>query len=81
MVASHDLYQDLQVSEEEIKTRRAQEPQLDELLDDYMDIDNQILAGESISAGDVSDDDATRELKSRRVELKNRIAEHLRNSG
>lgn len=79
MVASHNLYQDLQVSEEEVRTRRAQDTKLDALLDDYVDIDNQILAGESISAGDVSDDDATRELKAKRLELKDQIARQLNN--
>ncbi|MEH6388789.1 MAG: DUF465 domain-containing protein [Pseudomonas profundi] len=76
MVASHDLYQDLQVSREDIQKRREQDSKLDQLLDEYNDLDNQVLAGESISAGN-AEDDAVQELKERRRAVKDRIAHHL----
>ncbi|WP_150305932.1 hypothetical protein [Pseudomonas saliphila] len=80
MVASHDLYQDLQVSREEIQKRREQDSKLDKLLDEYSDLDNQVLAGESISAGDVEDDDI-KKLKEKRRAVKDRIAHHLQGKG
>lgn len=76
MVASHDLYQDLQISREDIQKKREQDSKLDALLDEYNDIDNQVLAGESISAGNV-EDDAVQRLKERRRAVKDRIAHHL----
>lgn len=80
MVVSHDLYQDLQVSREEIQKRRQQDSKLDKLLDEYSDLDNQVLAGQSISAGD-ADDDAVQQLKEKRRAVKDRIAHHLQGKG
>lgn len=78
MVASHDLYQDLQISREDVEKRREQDSKLDQLLDEYYDLDNQILAGESISAGNVnSEDEAVSKLKEKRRAVKDRIAHHL----
>ena len=76
MVASHDLYQDLQISREEIQKRREQDSKLDALLDEYNDLDNQVLAGESISAGN-AEDDAVQHLKEKRRAVKDRIAHRL----
>ncbi|HDZ58068.1 MAG TPA: DUF465 domain-containing protein [Pseudomonas xinjiangensis] len=79
MVASHDLYQDLSLSREEVQQRRSQDSQLDQLLDQYADIDNQVLAAESISAGNAEDDD-TRNLKEQRLQVKDRIVQQLQGS-
>lgn len=80
MVASHDLYQDLQVSREDIQKQREQDSKLDKLLDEYSDLDNQVLAGESISAGDAEGDDIN-VLKEKRRAVKDRIAHHLQGKG
>jgi uncharacterized protein len=78
MPASHDLYQDLNCSKEAIQQRRQQDPELDRLLDQYVDMDNQVLAAESISAGNVEDDDV-RKLKAQRLAIKDLISRQLGN--
>jgi uncharacterized protein len=78
MPASHDLYQDLNCSKEAIQQRRQQDPELDRLLDQYVDMDNQVLAAESISAGNVEDDDI-RKLKAQRLAIKDLISRQLEN--
>ena len=72
MPVSHDLYQDLHYPREIVQQRRQKDPELDRLLDEYVDIDNQVLAAESISAGNFTDDDLHR-LKERRLATKYRI--------
>ena len=57
MPVSHDLYQDLHYPREIVQQRRQQDKALDRLLDEYVDIDNQVLAAESISAGNFVDED------------------------
>ena len=76
MPVSHDLYQDLHYPREIVQQRRQQDKILDRLLDEYTDIDNQILAAESISAGNF-EDDALRLLKERRLSLKYMIERQL----
>jgi uncharacterized protein YdcH (DUF465 family) len=76
MPVSHDLYQDLHYPREIIQQRRQHDPELDRLLDAYVDIDNQVLAAESISAGNV-DDDGLRLLKERRLATKYMIERQL----
>jgi len=76
MPASHDLYQDMNCSKEAVQQRRQQDPELDRLLDEYMDLDNQVLAAESISAGNVEDDDL-RKLKEQRLSIKDKITRQL----
>ncbi|WP_434681569.1 hypothetical protein J3P77_10440 [Pseudomonas sp. R1-18] len=76
MPVSHDLYQDLHYPREIIQQRRQTDPELDRLLDAYVDIDNQVLAAESISAGNV-DDQGLRALKERRLATKYMIEKQL----
>jgi len=76
MPVSHDLYQDLHYPREIVQQRRQQDQTLDRLLDEYMDIDNQVLAAESISAGNFQDDDL-RHLKERRLTVKYMIERQL----
>ncbi|MDR6713642.1 uncharacterized protein YdcH (DUF465 family) [Pseudomonas hunanensis] len=76
MPVSHDLYQDLHYPREIVQQRRQHDPKLDRLLDDYVDIDNQVLAAEAISAGIASDDDLHR-LKERRLAVKYMIERQL----
>jgi len=76
MPVSHDLYQDLQYPREIVQQRRQQDKTLDRLLDEYVDIDNQVLAAESISAGNFEDEDL-RQLKARRLAVKYMIESQL----
>ncbi|MDO7909419.1 hypothetical protein ACQKO6_03295 [Pseudomonas monteilii] len=76
MPVSHDLYQDLHYPREIVQQRRQTDKELDRLLDDYTDIDNQVLAAESISAGNYEDDDLRR-LKERRLSVKYLIERQL----
>lgn len=77
MPVSHDLYQDLHYPREIVQQRRQQDQTLDRLLDEYVDIDNQVLAAEAISAGYTSDDDLHR-LKERRLAIKYMIDRQLK---
>ncbi|MBA1193312.1 MAG: hypothetical protein K0S77_799 [Pseudomonas sp.] len=76
MPVSHDLYQDLHYPREIVQQRRQTDKELDRLLDDYIDIDNQVLAAESISAGNY-EDEALRHLKERRLSVKYLIERQL----
>jgi len=80
MPVSHDLYQDLHYPREIVQQRRQQDKALDRLLDEYMDIDNQVLAAESISAGNFEDEDLRR-LKERRLAVKYMIERQLEHKG
>jgi len=73
---SHDLYQDLHYPREIVQQRRQQDKALDRLLDEYVDIDNQVLAAEAISAGNFVDEDL-RHLKERRLAVKYMIERQL----
>jgi hypothetical protein len=76
MPVSHDLYQDLHYPREIVQQRRQQDKTLDRMLDEYVDIDNQVLAAEAISAGNFQDDDLRR-LKERRLAIKYMIERQL----
>jgi uncharacterized protein YdcH (DUF465 family) len=80
MPVSHDLYQDLHYPREIVQQRRQQDKELDRLLDEYVDIDNQVLAAESISAGNFVDEDL-RHLKERRLAIKYMIERQLTHKG
>ena len=77
MPVSHDLYQDLHYPREIVQQRRQEDQTLDRLLDEYVDIDNQVLAAEAISAGYTSDDDLHR-LKEWRLSVKYMIDRQLK---
>ncbi len=81
MVATHDIYQDLGRSKEEIEKRRAEDPKLDELLKDYASIDEQIVMSESLDGGESSDDEPTHALKTQRLQVKDRIVRQLESNG
>ncbi|WP_304640948.1 DUF465 domain-containing protein [Pseudomonas sp.] len=81
MVATHDIYQDLGFSKDEIEKRRAEDSQLDELLKDYASLDEQIVMSESLDGGNSSDDEPTHALKAQRLQVKDRIVTQLRSNG
>ncbi|AIR91380.1 hypothetical protein [Pseudomonas cremoricolorata] len=76
MPVSHDLYQDLHYPREIVQQRRKVDDKLDSLLDEYVDIDNQVLAAEAISAGNFVDEDLLH-LKEKRLTVKYLIEQQL----
>jgi uncharacterized protein len=81
MVATHDIYQDLGYSRDDLEKRRTSDAQLDELLKDYASLDEQIVMSESLDGGDSSDDEPTRTLKAKRLQVKDSIVRQLDSNG
>ena len=73
MPVKHDLCADLKLTREQIKDRRVQDSRLNQLLDDYDDIDKRVLAAESALAAD----NELKKLKEKRLLVKDRIVQQL----
>ncbi|NBF04626.1 DUF465 domain-containing protein [Pseudomonas sp. Fl5BN2] len=73
MPVTHDLYQDLSCSKEDIQQRRASDPHLNALFDKYTSIDNQVLKAEAAAAAD----DELKKLKEKRLLIKDEISQKL----
>ncbi|AZC19319.1 MULTISPECIES: DUF465 domain-containing protein [Pseudomonas] len=73
MPVTHDLYQDLSCSKEDIQQRRAKDPHLNALFDKYNSIDDQVLKAEAAAAAD----DEVRKLKEKRLLIKDEISQKL----
>ncbi|NWD07132.1 DUF465 domain-containing protein [Pseudomonas gingeri] len=73
MPVKHDLFADLKLTREQIKDRRAQDNKLNQLLNDYEDIDKRVLAAESALAAD----DELKKLKEKRLLVKDKIVRQL----
>ncbi|PTB81983.1 hypothetical protein C9924_01025 [Alloalcanivorax venustensis] len=73
MPLTHDLYQDLSCSKEDIQQRRASDPHLNALFDKYTSIDDQVLKAEAAAAAD----DELKKLKEKRLLIKDEIAGKL----
>jgi uncharacterized protein YdcH (DUF465 family) len=76
MPVTHDLYQDLKLSKEEIQQKRTKDPLLDSLINKYSQADAEVLKAESAQS-DAPSDDALKKLKEKRVQVKNKIVERL----
>ncbi|EJM09709.1 Protein of unknown function (DUF465) [Pseudomonas sp. GM18] len=76
MPVTHDLYQDLRCTKEEIQQKRTKDPLLDSLLNKYTQADAEVLKAESAQS-DAPSDEALKKLKERRVQVKNKIVERL----
>ncbi|WPN49575.1 MULTISPECIES: DUF465 domain-containing protein [unclassified Pseudomonas] len=76
MPVSHDLYQDLKRSKEEIQQKRSKDPLLDSLLNKYSQADAEVLKAEEAK----SSDDTVTKLKAKRLEVKDKIVEQLQSS-
>ncbi|MBC3776613.1 hypothetical protein [Pseudomonas sp. SWRI99] len=74
MPVSHDLYQDLGCKKEEIEQKRSKDPKLDSLLNKYFDADKRVVEAEDAQS---LGDDALKELKEKRVIVKNDIVARL----
>ncbi|VVN72300.1 DUF465 domain-containing protein [Pseudomonas fluorescens] len=79
MPVTHDLYQDLKCSKEEIQQKRTKDPLLDSLINKYSQADAEVVKAESAQS-DAPTDEALKKLKAKRVEVKNKIVERLQAS-
>jgi uncharacterized protein YdcH (DUF465 family) len=73
MPVSHDLYQDLSCTKEEIQQKRSKDPLLDSLLTKYSQADAEVVDAENAKA----DDDQVRKLKEKRLLVKDKIVRQL----
>ena len=73
MPVSHDLYQDLKRSKEEIQQKRSKDPLLDSLLNKYSQADAEVVKAEEAK----SNDDTVRKLKEARLLVKDKIVRQL----
>jgi uncharacterized protein YdcH (DUF465 family) len=73
MPVSHDLYQDLSCTKEEIQQKRSKDPLLDSLLTKYSQADAEVVDSENAKA----DDDQVRKLKEKRLLVKDKIVRQL----
>jgi uncharacterized protein YdcH (DUF465 family) len=76
MPVSHDLYQDLKRSKEEIQQKRTKDPLLDSLLTKYSKADAEVVKAEEAK----SNDDTIRKLKETRLLVKDKIVKQLDSS-
>jgi uncharacterized protein YdcH (DUF465 family) len=79
MPVTHDLYQDLRCTKEEIQQKRTKDPLLDSLLNKYSQADAEVLKAESAQS-DAPSDDALKRLKEKRVQFKKKILDRLQAS-
>ena len=76
MPVTHDLYQDLRCTKEEIQQKRTKDPLLDSLLNKYSQADAEVLKAESAQS-DAPSDDALKKLKEKRLQVKDKIVQQL----
>ncbi|MGH8388733.1 MAG: DUF465 domain-containing protein [Pseudomonas sp.] len=76
MPVSHDLFQDLSFTKEEIQQRRTKDPKLDSLINKYSQADAEVLKAEQAK----SSDDTVTKLKAKRLEVKDKIVIQLQSS-
>lgn len=76
MPVTHDLYQDLQLSKEEIQQKRTKDPLLDSLINKYSQADAEVVKAESAQS-DAPSDDALKKLKEKRLHAKDKIVRQL----
>ncbi|MHC8305845.1 DUF465 domain-containing protein [Pseudomonas sp. PB3P13] len=76
MPVTHDLYQDLKLSKEEIQQKRTKDPLLDSLINKYSQADADVVKAES-ARSDAPTDDALKKLKEKRLQVKDKIVQQL----
>lgn len=76
MPVSHDLFQDLSCTKEEIQQKRTQDPRLDSLINKYSLADAEVIKAETASS-DAPSDDELKKLKEKRLRVKDEIVSHL----
>jgi uncharacterized protein YdcH (DUF465 family) len=76
MPVSHDLFQDLSCTKEEIQQKRTQDPRLDSLINKYSQADADVVKAEKATS-DAPSDDTLKKLKEKRLKVKDEIVSHL----
>lgn len=76
MPVTHDLYQDLKLSKEEIQQKRTNDPLLDSLINKYSQADAEVVKAESAQS-DAPSDDTLKKLKEKRLQVKDKIVQQL----
>ncbi|EJN24898.1 MULTISPECIES: DUF465 domain-containing protein [unclassified Pseudomonas] len=76
MPVSHDLFQDLSCTKEEIQQKRTQDPRLDSLINKYSQADADVVKAETATS-DAPSDDTLKKLKEKRLKVKDEIVSHL----
>ena len=76
MPVKHDLYKDLGLTKDQVSERSQKDKKLNQLLNDYGQIDTDVLDAESGVAGSVSDDEL-KKLKEKRLAIKDKIVQRL----
>ena len=79
MPVTHDLYQDLKLSKEEIQQKRTKDPLLDSLINKYSQADAEVVKAENASS-DAPSDDVLKKLKEKRLQVKDKIVQQLQAS-
>ena len=77
MPVKHNLYEDLQLSKEQVAERQKSDPHLAKLLTDYDALDGQVLEAEANAAAD----DELKKLKEKRLLIKDKIVQQLEYPG
>ena len=73
MPVTHDLYQDLKLSKEEVQQKRTKDKLLDSLINKYSQADADVVKAEQAK----SNDDEVRKLKETRLQVKDKIVKQL----
>lgn len=76
MPVSHDLYQDLNYTEDDIKQKRAENPRLNSLLQKYSEVDAEVVGAEKPSSPALPDE-VLEMLKKKRLLIKDEIVAHM----
>ncbi|WP_285415799.1 DUF465 domain-containing protein [Pseudomonas sp. efr-133-TYG-5] len=76
MPVSHDLFQDLKISKEEIQQKRTEDPFLDSLINKYAQADAEVVKAETATS-DAPSDDVLKKLKEKRLLVKDKIVQQL----
>ncbi|KFE50173.1 DUF465 domain-containing protein [Pseudomonas syringae] len=76
MPVKHDLYKDLGLTKDQVSERSQKDKKLNQLLNDYGQIDTDVLDAESGAAGSISDDEL-KKLKEKRLLIKDKIVQRL----
>lgn len=76
MPVKHDLYKDLGLTKDQVSERSQKDKKLNQLLNDYGQIDTDVLDAESGAAGSISDNEL-KKLKEKRLLIKDKIVQRL----
>ena len=76
MPVTHDLYQDLKLTKEEVQQKRTQDSRLDSLINQYSEADAEVVKAETATS-DAPSDDTLKKLKEKRLQVKDKIVEQL----